>query len=235
LGAGGFMSKQAREIGRTFLCDIDKFLKKNIHTMSCNDMHDIYSGFFEDLKEYKGNSNNFTGLSEYLVLRSIIHSLNAACGEFYRKVAARGTGADFMPVAGDNIRIGNSMRIDIGNKRYYPDIGVKYNDKLVAAVQIKVYLTNGSKEIDSEVTKINALRSMNNEMKATLIIFGGPSKEGRQYARLENLKKDNIGSLILKGEAKTLQGELLRTLPDSITNKGSAQPVAQRDAEDGAR
>jgi len=63
LGGGGSMSTDGREIGRRFLAEFDTYLKENIGALECNDIHEIYSSFFKDLKAYKGNSNNFTGLS----------------------------------------------------------------------------------------------------------------------------------------------------------------------------
>jgi hypothetical protein len=57
-------------MGEKFLKEIDHYLANNYQNLTCNDIHDMYFDFiFKVLKDFKGNSNGFTGLSEYLIFR----------------------------------------------------------------------------------------------------------------------------------------------------------------------
>jgi hypothetical protein len=153
------MNTCAREIGRRFLQDIDNHLKENIHSLTCNDIHAIYDAFFKDLKEYNGNSNNFTGLSEYLIFKSFIHSLRESYGDFKLVKAPEGSLPRFVPISEQNISIGHSESVYIDKKRYNPDICVFINQTdLVSVVQIKVCLTKGWREIENEKNIIKGLR-----------------------------------------------------------------------------
>jgi len=79
-------------IGKEFLADIDSYLRKNIYRLRCDDIYKSYFGFFDVLKEFKGNSNNFTGLFEYLIFRFLYHLL----GEFDRENVPESTGFQFI-------------------------------------------------------------------------------------------------------------------------------------------
>ncbi len=211
------MSTDGREIGRRFLAELDTYLKENIGALECNDIHEIYSSFFKDLKAYKGNSNNFTGLSEYLILRSLIHSLSDVFGDFRHKRAPKGTGALFVSTVDTKLCIANGMRVDMGpKKRCYPDIGIRYGDSLVAVAQIKLYLTNGAAEVDKEAEKIKALRRRYGALKATLLVFKGPPRGGGQHGRLTRLREDEIDYLALKGESGKIKERLRSLLPEAL-------------------
>ena len=184
------MNPKVRDIGLNFLKEIDTFLKDNIDTLSCADISNIYSYFFEDLKKYKGNSNGFTGLSEYLIFRSVYNLI----GELTPQKADRGTSMVFESKADTKLKIGQSMRVEIGKKLFYPDIAVLYAGELISIAQLKLYLTKGNKEIDDESTKIASLRKKYGKMAALLIMFQGPVNKDR----LEKLKDENISYLILR-------------------------------------
>jgi hypothetical protein len=153
-------------IGRRFLEDIDSYIKNNLRTLTCSQIRDLYSRFFDDLKVLKGNSNGFTGLSEYLVFRSLYHLLG---GGFKRENAS---GSHWIyEFVKDRLRIGQSIPIYINERRLYPDIAIYHSDKLKAIAQIKIYITNVSKEVINEIEKMKLLRRKFNDMYALLIIY----------------------------------------------------------------
>jgi hypothetical protein len=227
------MNTKVRNIGLRFLQEVDDHLKENIHILSCDDINRIYSDFFEDLKKFKGNSHGFTGLSEYLVFRFLYHLLGG--GDLEK--APQGTGLWFVSKSDRNLRIGQSTRVDIGDKKYFPDIAVLYKSKLVAVAQIKTYLVNGSGEIEKEMDKITALRKQYTEMQAVLIMFQGPAMTGRVYGRLDRLREDNtwFDFLILKDNRSVMENELRKIVPRRFTKTKTPNKAAQCDAEDRAR
>ena len=199
------MNQDVRNIGLKFLQDIDAFIKDNIDNLSCDDISSIYSYFFEDLKKYKGNSHGFTGLSEYLVFRFVYNML----GDLKPQKATHSTGVVFESTADSKLHIGQSMRVEIGKKLFYPDLAVMYAGELISIAQIKCYLTKGNKEVDEESAKISSLRIKFPKMMAMLIMFQGPvNKE-----RLDRMEEDNISYLILKGNPAKFKIELYRLLP----------------------
>ncbi|HEC75936.1 MAG TPA: hypothetical protein ENI33_01600 [Thermoplasmatales archaeon] len=116
-------------IGRKFLTDIDEYLKESRQKLTCDDIYEIYNQFFHDLKEFKGNSSGFYGLSEYLIFRMLYNLLIDHSGPFKRSETACNLWEN------NKFRIGQSSRVTVGNKRYRPDI-VVYNksDELIAVI-----------------------------------------------------------------------------------------------------
>ncbi len=156
-------------IGRRFLEDFDSYVKNNLRRLTCADIYDLYDHFFYDLEEFKGNSNGFTGLSEYLIFRVLYHLLG---GSFKPK---KTSGSDwiyeFESNVNNSIRIGQSIPIYINGKKIYPDITVYNGGRLKSVAQIKLYLTRGSKEVYNEMEKVKLLRAKFSGMRALLIIF----------------------------------------------------------------
>jgi hypothetical protein len=69
------MNNEPRNIIKDFLKNLDLFIATNLDTLTCADVYNIYSDFFHDLKQFKGNSSGFTGLSEYTIFRIFYHLL----------------------------------------------------------------------------------------------------------------------------------------------------------------
>ena len=135
----------AKDICKKFLENIDNYIAENWRNIRCADIHDMYFQFSQDLKEFKGNSNGFTGLSEYLVFRFLYHQLG---GSFEREQITR----DLWEFKSSNdLRIGQSVRVTIDNRKYYPDVVIYKSNRLMAVIQIKIYLTSGLNEIKEEL------------------------------------------------------------------------------------
>ncbi len=172
--------------GRRFLEEVDAYIRDNVWTLTGADLHAVYRDFFKDLKEFKGNANGFTGLSEYLVFRSLYHLLGGA----FDRHRAPGSHEvyEFQSTLDKRIRIGQSVPVRIGDKRYYPDITLYESDNLTAVSQVKLYLTGGQHEVTTEVQKLEALRTRFPGMRALLIIFSRLSKKGTVMPVLEAAK-----------------------------------------------
>jgi hypothetical protein len=178
-------------IGRCFLEGIDKFIKENLWTLTCSQIHKIYYDFFNDLKKFKGNSNGFTGLSEYLIFRSLYNLLG---GSFdCEQISGSNWINEFKTTIKNSIiRIGQSCPIVIYGKKMYPDITVYNADRLHAIAQIKIYLTNGAKELFNEIEKLKALRSQFGDMQALLIIYNDLPKISKIINALKKVQDSEL-------------------------------------------
>jgi len=113
------------------------------------------------------------------------------------------------------IRLGQSTRLSIGKKRYYPDILIYHENKLMGIIQIKIYLTHGCKEIRRVVDDLEPIKQAYPEMRALLIIFYKPSKnEGKVTVELHNQKKAKnwFSFLILQKNDRCLSDEVKKWL-----------------------
>jgi hypothetical protein len=203
------MVEKGQDIGHKFLSDLDEYLAKSWKTITCDEMADLYYRFFCDLKEFKGNANGFTGLSEYLLFRALYHRL----GGDFEKIRVTHDLFEFVSKDG-TIRIGQSTPVNLDKKRYYPDIVIYNNDKLVSIIQIKIYLTSGRKEIDKEVETLRRIRERYPGVECTLVIFGAISPASKIAIYLSQRKKDTDGfhSLVLRNNHNSLSKELDRWL-----------------------
>jgi len=199
-------------IGRRFLEEVDSYVKTNLRRLTCSQIYDLYYRFFYDLKEFKGNSNGFTGLSEYLIFRSLYHLLG---GSFKRKKASGSNWIyEFESTVNNRIRIGQSVPIYINGKKLYPDITVYNGDRLKSVAQIKLYLTRGFKEVYNEMEKFKSLRSKFCDMRGLLIIFD-LSKVGKIINELKEFQdKESWFQFTILKENKNLITEVITNTLD---------------------
>jgi len=62
------MTSVFSDIGKKFLDDVDVYIKENLKNIRCTDIWKLYDDFVWALKDRKGTSSGFTGLSEYLIV-----------------------------------------------------------------------------------------------------------------------------------------------------------------------
>ena len=144
--------------GVPFLSGLDKYLEDNWEKLTCNDIADIYFDFGRDLKTYRGTSTNFVGLSELIVFRFLVHQLG---GMFIPKWGIPNNNQktpDTCDVETDTAEFTNGKFIlqqgfKLKPTKYRPDIAIWNSDKtkLIGIIQIKAYLTYGTKTFDDEM------------------------------------------------------------------------------------
>jgi len=195
------MKTDGRSIGRAFLEEIDKYIEKNLNNLTCDDICKVYFDFFKDLKEFKGNSNGFTGLSEYLLFRFLYHLLG---GSFSKTQTTRDLYEFFQP--NSNIKIGQATRILVNTKRLYPDLAVWKDQELIAIGPIKIYLTKGTREIEEELKKLDHLQSHFGNLRALLIMFNRVPNAGKlaKYLEEESNRRQWFSYLFLHGNSQLL-------------------------------
>ena len=193
-------------IGEKFLQDIDKFLAQNYQTLKCSDIHDIYFKFFSALKEFKGNSTGFTGLSEYLIFRFFYHLLDGS----FRSVKVTQAGLREF-VSDKGWRISQGTPVEVNGERHYPDIVVYRDEELKAIAQVKVYVTGGLKEIRREIATLKKLKNTHAALRALIIVFNKLPHKGKCTSELKNERDQNSGwldFLVLQGNNEVLSSKL---------------------------
>lgn len=197
-----------QDICKNFLIDIDTHIAEYLLKIKCSDIYDVYSKFFWDLKLFQGNSNGFTGLSEYLIFRFVYNQLG---GSF--KIRSKTKDLNEFISQSDRICIGQNSPVYAG-KRYYPDIVIYLDDKLVGVIQIKLYVTNGIKEINNEIKTFEELKKYHPQLNGLFLSFNTFSPKSKLLLKLneEAENKSWFNFLLLdKNEDllyKTLEKEL---------------------------
>ena len=211
------------DINRRYLEEMDKFIKKNYQTLRCSDVFDIYSRFRQCLKEFRGTSSGFTGLSEFLIFRFLYHQL----GGSFKIHDVTNELKEFVSESYNNLRIG-PIPFKVGKRRIYPDISIYHSKNLLSVIQIKVYLTRGTKEVDREIEILEELktRSRYPKLQALLIIFE-VSTEGKIFRELEKQKntKEWFNFLILKENKELLTKKLHQCL--NLKGIAAASQIAE--------
>lgn len=160
------------DISHRFLAEVDSYLKTGVKTLTCRDVHDMYFGLFEKLKDYRGTSTGFTGFSEFLVFRFLLNLL--------RGFRPRDLTQDTKEFIRGTFRIGQSVTPQSGLK-IRPDILIEKDQTTIGAVEIKVYV--GSQVVEEAVRCLERLRNTNPEnFCALLLIFHCP-KSSRNVSR----------------------------------------------------
>lgn len=183
-----------RKICNNFLTDLDTFLDDNKDNLTCSDVYNIYHYFYEDLKNYKGNANGFTGLSEYIIFRFILNMLG---GSFNKK---QETPYLYSFESKDKkYRIGENLPVIIKTKKYVPDITIYKDDIPVLVVEIKLYLTNGIKTLMGDINKLNAITSEYPNTQGLFVCYNKIPVKGKIYKRLidETNSNNKLNYLIL--------------------------------------
>lgn len=193
-----------RKLSRDFLGGIDSYVKENLMDITCCDIFDFYFDFFYDLKEFQGNSNGFTGLSEYLLFRFFYHWLG---GSFSRVQKTTGL---WEFVSNSGIKIGQNTPLKTPGKKYYPDIIVYKDGNPVFIVEIKIYLTSGIYEVEKEFSKFDKIKETYHGITALFISFNKVPESGKIFHRIndEIERKDWLNFLVLDGNDSLLTCEL---------------------------
>lgn len=191
--------------GKTFLEETDKYISTHFDQLTCDDIWNLYFDFFQDLKEFKGNSHGFTGLSEYLVFRLLYHLLG---GDFIRKTVTKDV-SEFVSMNDENLHISQGTQVDAaitGKRRLCPDIKVVYGNKLLSVCQIKIYLTMGYKEIQKELESLDYLKRCCHDLQALLLVFWSLSPQGKimSYLQAETSKRTWFRYHFLRGDSRVL-------------------------------
>ncbi len=195
----------------SFLDGLDTYLHDNLTTLAGNDLWNIYDYFWKKVKQYRGNANGFTGLSEFLIFRFLYHLLSRQY-TFERKPDSPNLFKFCTPES--RYSLGQSVPIRIDRRRVYPDVTLRDGDELLYVLSIKVYLTSGLREIDKESAMFERLKQAgHSRLKYLLLIYSGVPRTGNIRTRLNNLPA-GFNALVLKEHHTPLADAM--TLPLAV-------------------
>ncbi len=88
-------------------------------------------------------------------------------------------------------------------KKIIPDITIIKAGKIIAVIQIKIYLSGGIKEINDEIEKFKKIMAKFDNISIPLIIFE-LSKKGKIFTELKNIEDNEpwFNFVILKQNEK---------------------------------
>jgi hypothetical protein len=181
-----------QQIGVKFLEELDILIAENWRNLRCNQVHDMYFDFWRKLKNLKGNSNGFNGLSELLILRILYQHLGGFEHKdgFKKDLEKRSKDTRwFVSTSNKRICIAPEYPFKIGmtekgrDKLAKPDIVIyEYEEssyarikKLIGAIEVKTYLPNSSQTVEETVKTLGLIRNRHLEMLSSLIIFSHKS------------------------------------------------------------
>jgi len=168
LRASSDIVRKAHIICREWLNNIDKLIAENINKLTCNDIKEIYYfSLFRELKRWRSSSSLFTGFSEFLVFRSLYHTI----GEKFQVVETGDIATDPIIFISKNYEIGQNVKIKLDGEHKSPDIYVKHNGKLVSTIQIKLVTNQGKKEITREVDTFKLFKKCYPDIRGLFIVF----------------------------------------------------------------
>ena len=185
--------------------NVDNYIRDNLNTLTCQDLANIYWGFFKNLKSWRGTSSGFTGFSEYLVFRFIYH----LTGPYVPKDWTHDT-KHFLR---NNIRLVQGLK-SLSGINLRPDILIELDKRPIAAAEIKTYLVNSVRTVQEVIESLRQFYEINQTgFKALLIIFTCKEYEpGKNlYKKLEALKDENrqwFNLVVLSGSNEPLKSVL---------------------------
>jgi len=172
-----------KNYGRNFMRWIDDFISNHFQELRCSDVYDLYFNFTNELKNWKGTSSGFTGLSELIIFRMILNLFGKKFELIKRTPDTRAFRKGDIILASDvNALIDKREQ----KGRLKPDISIYKGNKLLVNMSIKIYV-DSTEKIDSEIEKFKELRSTYPNMECLIIIYHLSRDERKSFNDLKNL------------------------------------------------
>jgi len=196
-----------------FLLDLDEELRKQAKTIRCCDIYDAYMKMFNQLKEYRSNSSGFTGLSEFLIFRLLIHSIPLTW-------IKRSISKDCISFISQDGELELSQGISLSKfnitlkPNISPDIAVFVRKRLDTVFQIKIYLPNGIHTFLDELNNFKKLKQLYPHLRAIFLMYHKLSSKGSIKNELDELCLENnwIEVISLQDNKRTFSSEMQKYL-----------------------
>lgn len=163
------LTPQIENIVDDFLSETNKYIKKNLKSISCSELYLMYKTLSKALKKYRGNSSNFTGYSEYIIFRSILHSI----GGGFEPIKQQGASTYEFFNKDKNLIISGGIK----DSKLRPDVVIRKGDKILHVTEIKLYPTSGSKTIKETFNKLHGIHNEHKSITGMIIVFSDKGKE----------------------------------------------------------
>lgn len=186
MGGRSVLVRKAHENTQNWFIEIDSFIKENIDALTCSDIKEIYFSLFRELKQWRSTSSLFTGFSELLLFRNLIHTIP----EGFTPVKTGNINSHPILFKSDNYTLGQGIRKEFNGVRKYPDISVEYKGNLKSIAQIKIVMGSGQKQLDKEVKTFKIMKNAYPNLKGLFISYikGAFSEEKQKPLQKAGLK-----------------------------------------------
>jgi hypothetical protein len=92
---------------------------------------------------------------------------------------------EFRAKGDDRIRLGQNLLVEASSKKYRPDVVLFEGNKLLAAIQVKVYAVYGMRTIQEELGKLEDLKERYRDLRALLVFFDCLPERGKAKGYLK--------------------------------------------------
>lgn len=195
------LARKAQEISCEWLSNIDRHIAENLNKLTCNDIKEIYFSLFGELKRWRSSSSGFTGFSEFLVFRSLYHTI----GETFKAVETGDISTSPIIFRSKNYEIGQNVKVKLDGVNKFPDIYVERNGRLISIIQIKIVTGGGEKQITREVETFKLFRKSYPDIKGLFIVL---IKETFTEHKEQRLREAGYQTVILE-DNETLISDIL--------------------------
>ena len=149
----------------------------------------MYFKFFDDLKEIKGNSTQFTGFSEFLILRSLLHQLGAA-GKRNKDEDKR----CFKSKRFEGLCVQTDRKIPVNGGNVQPDITIydSRSQDIKGVIEVKV-CPQSKNALNLAIKQLDRIHKKHRSAKMLLLIFDAKRKTKKElevpdFITLSNLR-----------------------------------------------
>ena len=197
------VARKTHKICQMWFKDLDEHIARNLHKLTCNNIKEMYFSLFGELKRWRSSSSGFTGFSEFLVFRTLYHTI----GETFEAVETGDIGTDPIIFKSENYEIGQNVKRKLNEVNKFPDIYIERKGKLVSIIQVKIVTGGGEKQITREVETFKLFRKSYPDIKGLFIVlikqnFTEHKKQRLMEAGYRTVVLEDNGTLIsdvLKG------------------------------------
>jgi len=181
---------------------INEFIAKYWQSLKCSDIAEMYFTFiFTDLKEIKGNSTQFTGFSEFLILRSLLHQLGAAAKPSKDEDDKR---YYFESKRFEGLRVQADRKIPVNGGNVQPDITIydSRSQDIKGVIEVKVCIKGvievkvcpqSKNALNLAIKQLDRIHKKHRSAKMLLLIFDAKRKTKKElevpdFITLSNLR-----------------------------------------------
>lgn len=198
------ISRKGHTISRKWFQDIDSLIQENIDTLTCNDVREIYFSLFGELKRWRSSSAGFTGFSEFLIFRSLLHSI----GEEFVECETGNIESKPIKFKSKNYELGQNVRIFFNGKNKFPDVYIMKNGELSSIIQIKIVMGAGKAQINGEVASFKQMKTAYPDLQGLFISYLKNSFTVEKRCRLQSV---GYRTLVLQDNSDSIK-EILHTV-----------------------
>lgn len=190
------MQNQLSNIGNTFLDALVSEIKSHLQEITCGEICSFYSDFSNKLKEIRGTSSDFTGLSELIIFRTIHSYLEATYKTQFNRPEPYIDAAELKIFRFNDHDISIGQCIPVEPEKKKPDIGIWKGKSFQRGVEIKTYV--GTEQVKETLNRMVVWHQGNPNFKGLFIVFYALSDKSKILTLINEQKELHKGWLTIE-------------------------------------